>query len=314
MAIGEGGVRLSRDVAVFLPRLCRPPRFGKEVAHHEIDLHTGAAETEGKHVLVPGSQFGWKFGNVGGVVEGTVEFLHDIAGGVLAGAADAGVAGYHEVAAPAGGLECVGGRMEVDSHAAVDYRDEMGYGYVVEYVAGNGPVHAGENEVAIEGLAVGVLVFHAFGHRTYTQIAGGTAAQRLGACACDLEFSYGGFVCVQKPVQIVGFDGVGVDECDFRDADACKGLGDKGANTAEPDNADAQVLDVPLRANAPRVDCPALELVVFEGTRYGGFPVDGVLHRRWDSDLSAPRADNFSVGLLPEACAPVSVVAHSHAE
>ena len=70
----------------------------------------------------------------------------------------------------------------------------------------------------------------------------------------------------------------------------------------------------PLRTDAPGVDGPALEFIVFESAQYRGFPMDGVLHRRGDSDLSAPRADDAVVGLFPEAGAPVSVVAHGHAE
>ena len=61
---------------------------------------------------------------------------------------------------------------------AVDYGNEMGDGDVVKHVAGDGPVDTGENEVAVEGLAVGVLVLHALGYRADADVAGGCAANR----------------------------------------------------------------------------------------------------------------------------------------
>ena len=57
--------------------------------------------------------------------------LEYVAGRVLASAANASVSRYDEVAAPTGGLEVRGGRMQVYGDAAFDDGDEMGDGDVV---------------------------------------------------------------------------------------------------------------------------------------------------------------------------------------
>ena len=58
-------------------------------------------------------------------------------------------------------------------------------------------------------------------------------------------------------------DRIGVDESDFRDADAGESFCDQGADAAEANYADSKVLDVPLCTYAPSVDGAALEFVVF---------------------------------------------------
>ena len=132
--------------------------------------------------------------DVGRVVQGPVEFLENVAGVVLAGAANASVPRNDQVATPMGGFEVTGGGIEFHSHAALDDRDQMRGGDVVQNVAGDRPVNAADDQVAVERLAVRVFVLYASRYGANLDVLGGGAAMRLGPGAGDLQLPHAGSV------------------------------------------------------------------------------------------------------------------------
>ena len=62
-------------------------------------------------------------------------------------------------------------------------------GNVVEDIASDRPIDTAEDQVAIEGLEVCVLVLDGFGYRANLDVAGSRAAKGLVTCAEDFELA-----------------------------------------------------------------------------------------------------------------------------
>ena len=87
MAFAVDGTHACRDELIVLLSYQWPPIGGKQVAEHQVDLHCGGAQAEGKDILIPSALISRKIRNVRGVVKGTIELYYDHARTVLSVAA-----------------------------------------------------------------------------------------------------------------------------------------------------------------------------------------------------------------------------------
>ena len=168
------------------------------------------------------------------------------------------------MATPTGGFQVAGVRLDFYGYTALDDRNQMRGGDVVQDVTGNGPVDAADDQVAVKRLAVRDVVLDASRYGEDLDVSSRGVAKRLGPGAGDLQFPDSGPVRVEEAVQVVKLNGIGVDERNLRRAHTGESFRHQGADAAEADDADSHVLDVLLCANAPGGNGAALKRVVFE--------------------------------------------------
>ncbi|MGB0095666.1 MAG: hypothetical protein WBP81_24390 [Solirubrobacteraceae bacterium] len=142
---------------------------------------------------------------------------------------------------------------DADEDAPVDHGDQVRVCGQVEDGAWLGTIDAAEEHIAVECLLPSGLFDHAVFERVDRGMLRGGAVEQGATEYRDLGpgETHVGVGGVEQAVEVVGLDGVEVDQDQVLDPDAGERFGNHRADAAGPDDSDAEAGKVGLHALSP---------------------------------------------------------------